>query len=63
MDYIVVVHSKPDSQCVVCETSSRAEAEEYYEEYILSPECGDTLVELKTVDEGGWQTRVKKRTR
>ncbi len=63
MDYIVVVHAKPDHQCVVYQTSSRAEAEEYYEEYTLSPEIGDTMVELKKVDESGWQTRIKKRTR
>lgn len=63
MDYIVVVHVKPDHQCVVCETSNKAEAEEYYEDFIFSPETGDTMVELKEVDESGWQTRIKKRTR
>lgn len=63
MDFIVVVHAKPDHQCVVCETSSRDEAEEYYEDYVFSPEMGDTMVELKEVDETGWQKRIKKRTR
>jgi len=63
MEYIVVLHWNTDGQGVMFSSSCLSEAEEYYEEFIIDREVGDTMVELKKVDESGWQSRIKKRMR